>query len=266
MSQNPLPIGMVDKLEPTPRDHSPFEQAVVAFVLNTGPMDAELFARVTDTATRETYTKKEYERSATDWPHLGMYRGENASVHERPKVVFIGDSITEIWRHHDPDFFSNGILGRGISGQTSSQTLVRFYPDVVALKPIAVHILCGSNDIAGNTGPTTPQDFKNNIMTMLDIAEINGIKVLLGSITPSVRFSHRPEVKPAARIAELNDWLCKVASERGVVFIDYFTALAAEDRSLSPEYTNDGLHPNAAGYSVMQPLALTAINQVLQSP
>jgi lysophospholipase L1-like esterase len=267
MSQVTPPIGMVDQLEATPRAQTPFEQAVLAFALNTGPQDAEVLARVMDPKAREAYAKAEAEQRAQDWPHLGLYRGEDAedATAERPRVVFIGDSITEMWRYGDPELFSKGILGRGISGQTSPQILIRFYPDVVALKPAAVHILCGGNDIAGNTGPTTPQDFKNNIVAMLDIAEVNRIKVLLGSITPAAQFSQRPEVKPVARIAELNEWLHQIASERGAVFVNYFSALAAADRSMRADYANDGVHPNAAGYSVMRPLALAAIDQVLES-
>ena len=267
MSQAIPPIGMVDQLQATPRAQTPFEQAVLAFALKTGPQDAEVLARVMDPEAREAYAKAEIEQRAVDWPHLGLYRGEDAEdvTAERPKVVFIGDSITEMWRYGDPELFSNGTLGRGISGQTSPQILIRFYPDVVALKPTAVHILCGANDIAGNTGPTTPQDYKNNIMAMLDIAQSNGIKVLLGSITPAAQFSHRPEVAPMARIAELNEWLRQIASERSAIFVDYFSALATEDRSMRTDYANDGLHPNAAGYEAMRPLALAAIQQVLGS-
>ena len=261
MNQAPTPIGMVDHLDPTPRKNSLFEQAILEFILRSGPPDAALMARVTDPVTRSAYTEAEVEQRARDWPFLGLYRGENEAVRKegRPKVVFIGDSITEIWRYADPAFFSNGIVGRGISGQTTPQTLIRFYPDVVALKPKAVHILCGGNDIAGNTGATTAQDYKNNILAMLDIAQLNGIRVLLGSITPAAGFSHSPQVRPIARIAELNDWLRHTANERGAIFIDYFSALAAEDRSLPPQYTNDGLNPNKAGYDVMQPLALAAM-------
>jgi lysophospholipase L1-like esterase len=267
MSQTLSPIGMVDQLEATPRAQTPFEQAVLAFALKTGSQDAEVLARVMDPQAREAYAKTEDEQRAQDWPHLGMYRGENAEVAagEKPKVVFIGDSITEMWRYGDPELFSKGVLGRGISGQTSPQTLIRFYPDVVALRPAVVHILCGSNDVAGNTGPTTPQDFKNNIVAMLDIAECNGIKVVLGSITPAAQFSHCPDVKPVARIAELNEWLRQIAGKRGAVFVDYFSVLAAEDRSMRADYANDGVHPNATGYSVMRPLALAAIEQVLGS-
>lgn len=265
MTQKANPVGMVDELEATPRANSPFEQAVLEFVLRSGPPDMALLARVTNASDRAAYTAAEVEQRTRDWPFLGLYRAENAAVRQqgRPKVVFIGDSITEIWRYGDPDFFTNGIVDRGISGQTTPQTLVRFYPDVVALKPTAVHILCGGNDIAGNTGATTPQDYKNNILAMLDIAQVNGITVLLGSITPAAGFSHSPQVRPIARIAELNEWLRQTANERGAVFIDYFSALAAEDRSLPPQYTNDGLHPNKAGYDVMRPLAMAAISHLL---
>ncbi|MBB5357470.1 lysophospholipase L1-like esterase [Rhodanobacter sp. ANJX3] len=261
MTQAQTPVGMVDRLDPTPRRHSPFEQALLKFLLGSGPAGPELIALVTDPEARAAYTAAEVGQRSRDWPFLGLYRGENETVRKEgcPKVVFIGDSITEIWRYADPGFFTNGIIGRGISGQTTPQTLIRFYPDVVALRPQAVHILCGSNDIAGNTGATTPQDYKNNILAMLDIAQVNGINVLLGSITPAAGFTHSPQVRPIARIAELNDWLRHTANERGAVFIDYFSALAAEDRSLPPRYTNDGLHPNRAGYDVMRPLVVEAM-------
>lgn len=267
MTQNASPVGMVDELEATPRAHTPFEQAVLEFVLRSGPPDKALLARVSHADDRAAFTAAGVEQRARDWPFLGLYRGENEVVRRqgRPKVVFIGNSITEIWCYGDPDLFTNGIVGRGISGQTTPQTLVRFYPDVVALKPAAVHILCGSNDIAGNTGATTPQDYKNNMLAMLDIAQFNGIKVMLGSITPAAGFSDSPQVNAIARIAELNEWLRDTAKERGVVFIDYFSALVADDRSLAPQYSNDGLHPNKAGYDVMRPLAMAAIEKVFSN-
>ncbi|WP_243048770.1 GDSL-type esterase/lipase family protein [Dyella sp. RRB7] len=263
MSQKTIPQGMVDELEPTPRTNTPFERAVLDYILKTGPRDMEMYARITDPQTRTAYEAAELQRRATDWPHLGMYRGENASLHVRPDVVFIGCSITEIWQHGDASLFSNGIVGRGISGQTSQQLLLRFYPDVVALRPKVVHILCGSNDIAGNTGPCTPQDYKNNIMAMMDLAFANGMAVVIGSIPPSNQFNHRPEMHPAARIAELNTWLREIAGKRGATYVDYFSALTDIDGSLPPKYSNDGLHPNAAGYEVMRPLALAAIRSSL---
>lgn len=265
MTEISKPVGMVDQLDPTPRKHTPFERAVLEFLLASGPVDPALMARVLDPAARASFTEAGAQQRVDDWPFIGLYRGENDIVRAsgQPKVVFIGDSITEIWCHADPDLFSNGLVGRGISGQTTPQTLIRFYPDVVALKPAVVHILCGGNDIAGNTGATTPQDYKNNVLAMLDLAQFNGIKVLLGSITPAAGFTHSPQVRPIGRIAALNEWLHRTARERDAVYVDYYNALVADDRSLPPKYTNDGLHPNKAGYDVMRPLALEAIRTFL---
>jgi lysophospholipase L1-like esterase len=262
------PIGMVHELEPTPRKHTPYEQAALEFVLSTGPTDPVLLARLRDPAALQAGIQAETEQRASDWPNIGQYRGANIASRAvgSPKVVFIGDSITEFWQYADTDLFSKGIIGRGISGQTTQQHLVRFYPDVVSLKPIAVHILGGGNDVAGNTGATTPQDYKNNIMAMLDIAQCNSIKVLLGGILPAVHFPWRPEVKPAQWYAMLNDWLRDIARERGAIFIDYYSVMAEEDRSMRADFTNDGVHPNVVGYAAMRPLVLSAIHQVLGSP
>lgn len=260
-----VPLGMLDDLPPTPRAQTSFEKDVFEYLLATGAPNPELAARVTDPSARKAFEASVMERRLVDWPHLGMYRGENAALSSCPEVVFLGCSITEIWQHSDSVLFSNGIIGRGISGQTSPQLLLRFYPDVIALRPKAVHIMCGSNDIAGNTGPTARRDYQNNILAMLDLALVNGIAVLLGSIPPSVQFKHRPDIRPAGRIAELNGWLRSIATMRGATYVDYFSALADADGALPAQYSNDGLHPNRAGYDVMRPVALAAIHTALET-
>ncbi|MEP7243513.1 MAG: SGNH/GDSL hydrolase family protein [Gammaproteobacteria bacterium] len=196
--------------------------------------------------------------AAQDWAGLCRYRASNKRVlaaNKPPRIVFMGDSITENWNLADAAFFDRGIVNRGISGQTSSQMLVRFRADVVALRPGIVHILAGTNDVAGNTGPLTAQDFKNNIMSMVDLARANGIAVVLGSIPPAAGFSWRPELKPVPIIEELNRWLRDYAAQNGLRYIDYYAALAGPAGELRGELGNEGVHPNRKGYGIMRRLA-----------
>ena len=197
----------------------------------------------------------------SDWAWLCRYRADNAKVDPAnpPQVVFIGDSITENWVQLDPGLFGQTRLGRGISGQTSPQLLVRFWQDVVSLRPKVVHIMVGTNDIAGNTGPTTPEAYKNAIRAMVSLAQANGIVVILGSIPPADQFGWATQHRPASWIAGLNLWLKSYADERGAIYADYFTPLAGPNGELRPEYGPDGVHPNAAGYAVMRPVAEKAL-------
>jgi lysophospholipase L1-like esterase len=202
-------------------------------------------------------------RQANDWADLCHYRDENRGVAqgERPRVVFMGDSITELWKLYDPGFFSGGVVDRGISGQTTPQMVVRFYQDVVRLRPQLVHIMAGTNDVAANTGPTSDDEFKNNITAMVDLATANGVKVVLASIPPTNRFSWRPELKPAAKIRELNAWLRSFAASRGATYVDYYAVLSEADGGFKPAFTSDGVHPATAGYAVMKAQAQRALLQ-----
>lgn len=200
-----------------------------------------------------------------DWPWLCRYRAENLSLNARPNVVFMGDSITEGWPLRDPGFFTPGRVGRGISGQTSPQMLLRFMADVVALRPRVVHIMAGTNDIAGNTGPTSAEAWRNNIRAMADIARANGIAVVLGTIPPAGTFAWRPGMQPAPRIVELNRWLKAFAAERKLVLADYHAVLAAPDGAMKPGLSGDGVHPNAAGYKVMDAVAEAALAEALKA-
>jgi lysophospholipase L1-like esterase len=196
-------------------------------------------------------------RAAQDWPGLCRYRAANASVLAgkiAPRVVFMGDSITENWLLADPGFFEKGVINRGIGGQTTAQMLVRFRADVIALRPKIVHILGGTNDVAGNTGPTSTQDYKNNIMSMVDIARANGIEVILGAIPPAAAFPWRPQLQPAARIQELNEWIREYAARQNIQFIDYYTPLVGASSELRSDLGNDGVHPNQRGYEIMRRL------------
>ena len=175
--------------------------------------------------------------------------------------MLTGDSITEFWLAIAPALFAGGVIDRGISGQTCTQIAARFYQDVVRLRPRVVHIMCGTNDIAGNTGPTSPDDFANAVLTMTDLARANGIAVVIGAIPPAGAFNWRDGYRPANEIIALNTWLRALADQRGLVFADYHAALAAPDGSMKPGLSSDGVHPNAAGYAIMEPIARTAIAQ-----
>src|SRR5262249_19523996 len=151
--------------------------------------------------------------------------------------------------------------GRGVSGQTTPQMVARFYQDVIALKPRVVHIMAGTNDIAGNTGPTSEEAYKNNIAAMVDLARAHGVAVVLASMPPADRFSWKPALKPAPEIRKLNAWLAAYAKARGLVYVDYTPVLATPSGGMRPELTGDGVHPKKPGYDLIEPLALKAIAQ-----
>jgi lysophospholipase L1-like esterase len=201
----------------------------------------------------------EEERAKSDWPNLCKYRGANAALTTPTKVVFIGDSITEGWVTGDPKLFTDGVVGRGIGGQTSPQMLLRFFQDVIALRPQIVHIMAGTNDIAGNTGPTTEQDFKNNIIAMVDLARAHHIQVALASILPASSFSWKPDFRPAATIKELNSWLRSYAQKSHIRYVDYYAVLTDAQGGFKAELSNDGVHPNPDGYAAMRKPALRGI-------
>lgn len=197
---------------------------------------------------------------AADWAWLCRYHAANQALAGQPvDTVFIGDSITEGWLNADPDFFTGGVVDRGISGQTSPQLLVRFWQDVIALRPKVVHIMIGTNDIAGNTGPTSPEAYKNAIRAMVTLARANHIVVILGSIPPADRFSWAPQHKPAATVTALNLWLKDYAAAEGLVYADYHGALAGPNGEFPPALAPDGVHPNKAGFAAMRPIAERAL-------
>jgi lysophospholipase L1-like esterase len=199
-----------------------------------------------------------------DWPNLGHYRDSNAAITAPPRAVFIGDSLTEAWPHVDPKLFSNGVVGRGIGGQTTPQILLRFMADVVALRPKVVHILCGCNDIAGNTGPTTFRDYQNNLMAMLILADAHGLRVILGNYADYDRFTWAPDVDPKPWIRRMNGWIEDIAGTRGHVCADYRTAFGEMDDAKKAAIMPDGVHPNVAGYALMRPVALRALDEAFE--
>jgi lysophospholipase L1-like esterase len=201
------------------------------------------------------------EQRKGDWANLCRFQADDAVIARgsSARVVFLGDSITENWLLADPSLFADGIVNRGISGQTSPQMLVRFYADVVALHPGVVHIMAGTNDLAGNTGPTSEQQYENNIMAMCDLARANGIRVVLASIPPAATFPWRSDLRPGRQITELNAWLRRYAAQRGLIYVDYYAALADKDGAMRADLSHDGVHPQRAGYTLMRPLAERAI-------
>ena len=212
-----------------------------------------------------TYVALNAYNETHDWAWLCRFQPANAALKARPKAVFKGDSISEYWGGLDPALFTGGVIDRGISGQTTPQMVLRLRQDVVALRPKVVHIMAGTNDIAGNTGPESPEMFKNNIRTMVDLARANRIAVVLGSIPPAAKFNWVPALQPADRIAELNRWLKGYAAERRLVFADYHAVLVAADGAMKAAFTADGVHPNAAGYAAMRPVAEHALAAALKA-
>jgi lysophospholipase L1-like esterase len=207
-------------------------------------------------------------RASVDWPNLCRYAPDDAALiaagGSPPTAVFLGDSITEGWARIDPSFFtSNGLVGRGINGQVSGQTLLRFEQDVAGLRPKVVHIMIGTNDIAGNAGPTTYGDIERNLSAMVELARANGIRVVLATVPPSTDFPWRRGMQPASKIIRLNRWIRDYAKREHIVVADYHAALANPEGGLRTEWTVDGVHPNAAGFRVMEPIASEAIRAAL---
>ncbi|HEY8166486.1 MAG TPA: SGNH/GDSL hydrolase family protein [Gemmatimonadaceae bacterium] len=210
----------------------------------------------------------EEERLHNDWPYLKKFAEANtklgAPARGEDRVVFMGNSITEGWKPPLETMFpGKPYINRGIGGQTTPQMLVRFRQDVIALKPKVVVILAGTNDIAGNTGPSTVEMIENNLASMAELAKAHGIRVVLASVLPVYSYTWRPSVQPIPAIAALNDWMKDYARRNGMVYLDYFSAMVDERRGLRNDLTYDGVHPNEAGYRVMAPLTVSAIRKAL---
>lgn len=210
------------------------------------------------------------QKTLQDWPALGRYRAQNEKVASptsgENRVVFMGDSITDNWARRRGSFFTeNHYVGRGIGGQTTPQMLIRFQPDVIALKPKVVVILAGTNDIAGNTGPASLEDIENNLMSMTTLAKAHGIHVVLSSVMPVCDYI-RPQTtkRPPEKIIALNAWMKEYADKNGFVYLDYYPAMLDDKQMLKKEWTDDGLHPNDAGYAAIEPLAVKAIAKALK--
>jgi lysophospholipase L1-like esterase len=213
-----------------------------------------------------------------DWNQLGRYARANRDLMSQPvargRVVFLGDSITDGW-DLAKGFPGKAYVNRGIGGQTTAQMLVRFYPDVIALQPEAVVIFAGTNDIAGNNGPQTLTMIQQNIMAMVELARVHGIHVVLCALTPVTDAKSAPpergggpinqtRQRPPGDMLKLNAWLIAYARQVGAGFADFYDATVGKDGMLRAELTYDGLHPNAAGYQVLEPVVEAALEQTLR--
>lgn len=201
-----------------------------------------------------------------DFANFARYRDANMKISppakDEDRVVFMGDSITDSWKLEEY-FAGKPYLNRGISGQTTSQMLIRFRPDVIELKPKVVVILAGTNDIAGNTGPSTLEMIEDNLMAMTEIAREHGIRVVLSSVLPVYDYPWKPGLQPAPKIIALNAWMRRYADEVGETYLDYHTAMADARGGLPTAIAGDGVHPNEAGYRIMGPLVEAAIGRAL---
>ena len=220
----------------------------------------------------EMYREGNARMLMNDYGQLARYHDDDANLAapaaDEQRVVFFGDSITDIWKL-DESFPGKHYVNRGIGGQTTPQMLVRFRPDVIDLHPAVVVVLAGTNDVAGNTGEETLEQIEGDYATMAELARVHGIRLVFASVMPinnynptALRFFLQ---RSPAKILALNEWLKKYCSDNGLVYLDYFSAMVDEHGMLRAELTEDGLHPNAAGFAVMAPLAQAAIDKAAKS-
>jgi lysophospholipase L1-like esterase len=209
------------------------------------------------------------ERIHKDWAWLKRYEGNNDKMPPpaagEKRVIFMGNSITEGWINTDPDFFKDRpYINRGIGGQTTPQMLVRFREDVINLKPAVVIILAGINDIAENTGPSKLENVAGNIFSMAELAKAANIKVILSSVLPAAAFPWHPGLDPREPVAKLNAMLKAYAEQNKLGYVDYYSAMVNDDKGMTAGLATDGVHPNLAGYKIMEPLAEKAIAKALK--
>ncbi|MFN2578205.1 MAG: SGNH/GDSL hydrolase family protein [Pyrinomonadaceae bacterium] len=253
----------------------PFLIAAIALLLFCGIAHGQPSA--TDCAEVKTQLTRA-ETKLKDWPQLGRYHDANAKVapimKNEARVVFMGDSITDSWQNSKFGGFFPGkpYIDRGISGQTTPQMLTRFRADVIALHPRIVVILAGTNDLAGNTGPTTIEAIEDNLISMVQLAQANSVRVVMASILPVSDYEQRdgkPIIRttqrPPEKIKALNEWMKTYAARNKLTYLDYHSAMIDEKGFLKDELSEDGLHPNAKGYAIMAPLAEAAITRALRN-
>lgn len=251
---------------------------LILTVLAVGVLGLSAFAQTPTPTPDPNPDKTRADRLQTrlnDFANMARYRDANAKLAPPAKgedrVVFMGDSITDGWKLNEY-FPGQPYVNRGISGQTTPQMLLRFRADVIDLKPKVVVILAGTNDISGNTGPSTLTMIENNLASMVELAHANGINVVLATVMPVSDYNKnasgvqivRTVQRPPAQINELNAWIRKFSAERKLVYLDYFTPMADEKGLLKPDIAGDGLHPNAKGYELIKPLAENAIKTALK--
>lgn len=238
----------------------------LALALVLGTVTSAARAQAQPNAEQKAQWEREAEeRLHQDFGWLGRYSKANAKISGPVTVVFMGDSITQCWFDMMPGFFTAGRYGRGIGGQTTPQMLLRFRQDVIDLHPQVVQIMAGTNDIAGNTGPITPEQTKANLMSMAELARAHGIRVILASIPPASHFAWRPGLDAATPIAAMNAWKRAYAARTGATYANYWSALH-DGSALKAAWTYDGVHPNKAGYAIMAPVAEAAIRDAMAKP
>ncbi len=241
--------------------HTPI--AAIALLLASQPAAAQ---SPTDKPAAEQGAEQ---RVHTDWAWMDRYRADDAQLAaptKEPRVVFLGDSITQMWRAARPGFFVSGRIGRGIGGQTTPQMLVRFRQDVIALHPCVVQIMAGTNDIASNTGPMTAEETEANLRTMTELAQAHGIRVILASIPPASHFAWRPGLEVTHKIEAISAWLRDYAARAGATYADYWSALQDGKGGFVAAWTIDGVHPNPIGFDHMIPVAQRAIDEAQARP
>jgi len=239
-------------------------------ILAVGVLGATLWAQapVAQNVSADTQQRIDaLERKLADWGQLGYYRDANTKLPATAsdeRVVFYGASVVEFWKTRGAFFPGKPYIDRGISGQTTPQMLVRFRQDVIDLHPKAVVILGGSNDIAGNTGPMTPEMTEANWQSMAELAKANGIAVIFASLPPSTDFPWKKGLKPAEKIRALNAWLKEYCARASLTYLDVYSVLTDADGGMKEGFSLDGVHPNAKGYALMEPVTQAAIDAVLQ--
>ena len=251
------PVGIVAQpCLPAPVIPASLQQLLTQLFIEPRTLVAADFQRLMGDAEFRVFEQANRQQAAQDWAGLCRYREANARLAAGPatRVVFLGDSITENWGLADPALFSNGIVNRGISGQTTPQMLLRFRADVLSLRPTTVHILAGTNDVAGNTGPSSEQDYRDHIVSMVEMARAQGVHVVLGLVPPAETFTWAPALRPADVIDRLNAWLRDYGTRNAIPVVDYHAALAGPRRELRADLGNDGVHPNRNGYALMRQL------------
>ncbi|MFY9854011.1 MAG: SGNH/GDSL hydrolase family protein [Terracidiphilus sp.] len=231
--------------------------------------DAKAPCAAPNTPPISEWERARQERLKVDFPWLAKFKDADlalpAPAAGEDRVVFMGDSITELWKIEGPDgsFPAKPYINRGIGGQTTPQMLVRFRQDVIALKPKVVVILAGINDISGNTGPETLAQIEDNLASMADLATANQIRVVLCSVLPAFDLKWKSGVEPAPKVLALNEWIKAYAAQKGYVYVDFHSAMKDQRDGLPAALSKDGVHPTPAGYAIMTPLAEAGIEKAL---
>ncbi|MBV8731115.1 MAG: acetylxylan esterase [Acidobacteriia bacterium] len=277
VNQIPAPKEVVAMVESdhnniTPDKQEAFKErseAVLRTILEGGKFQPDESLTRPESARRQVQTDRWKLALETDPADLKVYREANAKLPPpapgENRVVFLGDSITAGWaRYFSTLFPGKPYIGRGISSETTQQMLIRFRPDVIDLHPKVVVILAGTNDIAGNTGRSTQKMIEDNIASMVDLAQVNGIRVVLVSVLPADEYWWQPGMEPAEKIVALNNWMNQYAAKRGIVYVDCHTPMSDAKHAMKKELSPDGVHPNAAGYAIMGPLVEAGVAQALQ--